>query len=37
MTHGIWAQQLNLGRNRGDIRVVGDGVDEIDAILARWN
>ncbi|MBN2027844.1 MAG: DUF362 domain-containing protein [Actinobacteria bacterium] len=31
------AQQLNLGRDKGDIRVIGDGVDEIDAILARWN
>ena len=31
------AQQLNLGRGKENIRVSSDGVDEVDAILARWN
>lgn len=33
----VRAQQLNLGRGKRDIKVASDGVDEIDAILARWN
>lgn len=33
----IRAQQLNLGRGRSAIRVEGDGVEEMDAILAMWD
>ncbi len=33
----VRAQQLNLGRDKAHIEVASDGVDELDAILARWN
>jgi len=33
----VRAQQLNLGRSKGNIKIASEGVDEIDAILARWN
>jgi len=33
----VRAQQLNLGRDRARIKVAGDGVQELDAILSKWN
>ena len=33
----VRAQQLNLGRDKDRIKVVSDGVQELDAILAKWN
>ncbi len=33
----VRAQQLNLGRQREDIRVAHDGVAEIEGILSWWN
>lgn len=33
----VRAQELNLGRHKNRIKVAGEGVAEIDAILAQWN
>jgi uncharacterized protein (DUF362 family) len=33
----VRAQELNLGRKKNRIRVAGEGVAEIDGILAQWN
>lgn len=33
----VRAQELNLGRSKGDIEVLAEGVGEIDGILAKWN
>ena len=34
IAHG---QELNLGRHKENIKVAGEGVAELDGILARWN
>ncbi|MCJ7652791.1 MAG: hypothetical protein MUO75_03695, partial [Actinobacteria bacterium] len=33
----VRAQELNLGRNKNRIRAAGEGVAEIDGILAQWS
>jgi uncharacterized protein (DUF362 family) len=33
----VRAQELNLGRDQGNIRISSEGVAEIDGIMSKWN